>query len=277
LVDPPAAGIEAKVVDDRYRLESERAVAVAQCDIDAVVAEADNVRAAFCSHVREKARVLVDAPASGFEAEVRKHKLRRLERTVAVAQSDIDACIAEPNDVRAAVAGDVREKSRVLVDAPAAGFLTKVGKHESNGSKRTVAIAERNIDSRVAEPDDVRATVAGDVREKARVLVDAPASRLLPEVRDDEPHLLERAVAVAERDVYAGIAEPDDARATVPGHAREKARVLVDAPAAGFEAKVRDHELRRLKSAVAVAEGDVDARVSKTDDIGAAIATEVGE
>jgi len=43
LVDAPASGFVAEVGDGRLRLEAERAVAVAQCHVDAGVAEADDV------------------------------------------------------------------------------------------------------------------------------------------------------------------------------------------------------------------------------------------
>jgi hypothetical protein len=84
----------------------------------------------------------------------------------------------------------------VLVDVPGAGLSAKVGEHEPNGPKRAVAIAERNVDSRIAEADDVGATIAAQIGEKARVLVDAPSSGLLPEVREHHLRRLECPVAI---------------------------------------------------------------------------------
>src|SRR5262249_60029819 len=103
--------------------------------------EADDVRATVAGDVREKARVLVDAPAAGFEAKVRDHELRRLKGAVAVAEGDVDSRVSKTDDIGPSIATEVGEKAGALVDAPAAGFLTKVGKHETNGSKRTAAIA----------------------------------------------------------------------------------------------------------------------------------------
>ena len=97
--------------------------------------------------------MLVDAPAAGFEPKSPSTTRGGLERAVAVAQRDIDACIAETDDVGATVAGDVGEKSRVLVDAPSAGFVSEVvdASDESNGSNVPSPLLSATLNSRVAE------------------------------------------------------------------------------------------------------------------------------
>ena len=67
--------------------------------------------------------------------------------------------------------------------------------------------------------------------------IDVPAAALEAEVGEDELHRLEGAVAVAERDIHAGVAEADDVRATVAGEIGDESWVLVDPPSAGFEPK----------------------------------------
>ncbi len=64
----------------------------------------------------------VDAPPTSLEAEVRKHDPWRLKGAVAVAQRRPHACIAEPDDVGAAVTGDVGQETWIALDRPARGF-----------------------------------------------------------------------------------------------------------------------------------------------------------
>src|SRR5207249_4443528 len=80
------------------------------------------------------------------------------------------------------------------------------------------------------------------VREEAWVFVDAPAACFVAEGADDGNGLeTERAVAVAQRDVHAGIAEADDVRASGSAQVGEETGMLVDPPA-GVEAQVGDDE-----------------------------------
>src|ERR1700745_1523397 len=105
--------------------------------------------------------------------------------------------------------------------------------------------------------------------------VDAPTAGLLTEVRNHRRRLeRERAVAVAQRDVHAGIAEGHNVGTPGPAQIGEQAWMLIDAPS-GVEAEIGDHETRGLKSAVAIAERDVDARIAETHDVRAAVSGEV--
>src|SRR5262249_20620633 len=103
-----------------------------------------------------------------------------------------------------------------------------------------VAFIARDVDPGVSEADDVRAAVARDVDDEARVLVDTPASGDVAEVVDDPLRRLEGAVAVVARDVDPGVTEADDVRAAVARHVDDEARVLVDTPASGDVAEVVD-------------------------------------
>src|SRR5439155_17236742 len=134
---------------------------------DAGVAEADDVGAAVAGEVCEEAGVLVDLPAAGFESEVGEDELHRLEGAVAVSEGDVDAGVAEADDVGAAVAREVCEEAGVLVDVPAARLFAEVGEDELGGAERAVAVAERYIDPGVAEADDVGPAVAPEVCEEA--------------------------------------------------------------------------------------------------------------
>ena len=76
LVDAPAAGLVAEVVDDELRC-LETAVGLRARDPGAVGAEADDVGAAVAARIGEEARMLVDSPAARVVAEVAHPKLRK--------------------------------------------------------------------------------------------------------------------------------------------------------------------------------------------------------
>src|SRR5262245_3789795 len=134
----------------------------------------------------------------------------------------------------------------MLLDAPPTGFVSEVGNDECRlpvrQSERAVAIAERDENTGVCEPDDVRAPIPSEIREHARMLLDALSVRFVPEIGDDKAWRGECAVAVAERRVNAGIAKGHDVRASARPEIPEHARMLVDAPAAGVVPKIREHE-----------------------------------
>ena len=125
-------------------------------------------------------------------AEVGQDEPRWLERPVAVRKGDVHAGIAETDDVRPPDTAQVGEEARMHVDAPAAGFVAEVADDGHRlEAERPVAVAVGDVDARVAEADDVGATVASHVREEAWVFVDAPAACFVAEVADDR-HGLER-------------------------------------------------------------------------------------
>ena len=142
-------------------------------------------------------------------------------------------------------------------------------KNQTRRLEGAVAVAERDPDAGVAEPDDVGLAVSGDVDDEARVLVDAPAL-IVSEVPDDEPRRLERAVAVAERDPDAGVAEADDVGLAVSGDVGDEAGMPVDAPAL-VVSEVADDEPHAPESSVAVVHRRPDAGVAKAENVRAAV------
>ena len=149
-----------------------------------------------------------------------------------------DAGVAEADDVGPAVAGEVGEEPRVLVDPPAAGFVRRSRRATNCGGWNVPSpLLSATYDAGVAEADDVGPAVAGEVGEQARMLVDPPAAGLEAEVGEHELRRLERAVAVAERDLHAGVAEADDVGPAVAGDVGQEPRVLVDPPAAALTPK----------------------------------------
>src|SRR5215470_6454812 len=106
----------------------------------------------------------------------------------------------------------------MLLDAPSTGFVSEVGDDECRlpvrQSERAVAIAERDENTGIGEPDDVRAPIPSEIGEHTGMLLDAPSVRFVPEIGDDKAWRRERAVAVAERRVNAGVAKGHDVRAS---------------------------------------------------------------
>src|SRR5690606_14967811 len=138
----------------------EAAPSVAERHPHAFVAEADDVRDADASQIGEEARMPVDAPAPGDVAEILEHGHgREPEAAVAVAERHVDAGIAEPDDVRAAVAVDVGEEAGMPVDAPSL-LIAEIREHEGGRVEGAAARGARDPDPGLAEADDVGAAVA---------------------------------------------------------------------------------------------------------------------
>src|ERR1039457_4233944 len=253
-------------------------IAIAERDVDSGVSEANNVRAAIPPQAGQQAQVLLHMPTSGFVTEVRDHGLwLEGESSVAVAERNVDAGVSEADDVRAAVAGQVGQEARVLLYTPCSGYVTEVRDHELRVLKRSVAVAERDVDPAISESDNVRAAVARKVGEEARVLVYMPTPGLITEVLDDELRVLKSSVPVAKRDVDPGVSEADNVRAAIAPQVGQESRVLLYMPTPGFITELRDHELRVLKRSIAVTNRDVDSGVSEADDVRSAIPPHIGQ
>src|SRR5262249_9178264 len=86
----------------------ERAVAVAESDIDIVVAECDDVGAAIAGDIGQEPGVPVHAPplVNTESRDAGGHG----ERAVTVAQGDIHTVVPEADNVGAAIAGDIGQE-----------------------------------------------------------------------------------------------------------------------------------------------------------------------
>src|SRR5436309_2379417 len=104
-------------------------------------AEAYDVGGAVVVDVGEFAGVLaVAAPAAGTGTELRQAEADRPERAAAGGERDIDALAAEADDIRHAVAVDVREfAGKLVLAAPAAGAGTELREREGHRAERSAA------------------------------------------------------------------------------------------------------------------------------------------
>src|SRR5437667_195175 len=119
-----------EVRDDEQREDREDAGALVDGNENARLTEAHDIGAAGAGELSQGPRVLIDTPTAGIEPEIVDHGHRcEIERTVAVAERDVNAVVAEADDVDAADAADVRKEARMAVDPPAARVETEVAEH----------------------------------------------------------------------------------------------------------------------------------------------------
>ncbi len=200
-----------------------RAVSVAQGDPNSVRPDSNQVRPAVAGHIQHEARVLIDAPALVI-SQVHDHESRRLEGAVAIAQGRPHAGIAESDQVGLAVSGDVGHEARMLIDAPAL-VISQVRDDELDGLEGAIPVVPRRPDAGIAETDNVRAAVPGQVREETGMPFDHPA-RVEVEAAQHHVRRLERAVAVVEGGPNAVKSEANDVRPAIPGKVRDEAGLL---------------------------------------------------
>jgi hypothetical protein len=110
--------------------------------------------------------MLVDAPAF-VVTEVARAR-RPTETAVAVAERDVDAVVAETDDVSPAVAGQVGQEAQVPIDLPITRLDTKSVVGAAGDLHDPVATnVQRHPHPIIAEPDDVTASVRGQVGDNA--------------------------------------------------------------------------------------------------------------
>ena len=141
--------------------------------------------------------------------------------------------------------------------------------------ERAVAVADRRPGARVAEADDVGATIAIEIGHQPGVAGDLPALART-EFREHQCCRLERAVSIAQGNPDTVIPKSDDVCSPVAGEVGDHSRVLVDAPTL-VVAQIGEDELRLLEAAVAIAQGDPHAVGAKAEDVGLAVAGDIGD
>jgi hypothetical protein len=86
----------------------------------------NDVRPSITRQVSYEARVDTDLPATGADAEVVDDGSRWRERPIAIVATDEDMLLAEPNDVEKSVSCNIGEETKMTVEAPTTGVVTKV-------------------------------------------------------------------------------------------------------------------------------------------------------
>ena len=195
------------------------------------------------------------------------------------AVGDADTQVAEPDDVRPIISGHVGKKAGVAIHAPATRDVAEIGKTKPRirSPEGAIAVAERGVNSGVAEAHDVGAFVTVYISKEPWMPVDPPPSSDVAEVGEDELWRLERAVAVAQRGPDPGVAEAYDVGPAVSGQIGKEPWVPVDPPPSSDVAEVLEDELWRLERAVAVAQRGPDPGVAEAYDVGPAVSGQIGK
>src|SRR5690349_18466231 len=170
-------------VPHEVRLEEARrgeTAAGAQHGPDAIGAETDDIGAAIACHVDGEAWMLIHPPAL-VVTQVAHDQLWRGERAIAIVQGEIDPGVAETHDVGLAVAGHIGQQPQVAVHTPAL-VQTERLQHKSRGGEAASSVAKRRPDPVIAKADDVRAPIAGQIDDEARMKGHLPAASIDAEI-----------------------------------------------------------------------------------------------
>jgi hypothetical protein len=255
----------------------ETSIGRAERRANADIAETNDVGALARRDSGEEAGILFDPPTTRVVAEILEHRSRRvIERTAPLAQRHKNSRVAEANDVGLAIAGNVCDEARMLVDSPT-GIIAEIGNGERRLLECAVAPAQRDPYAGVPESDDVEYACPREVGQESRMLVDPPAAGIIAEILHDALRRPEPAVAVAERDPNAIVKEADDVGDAVAAEIDDITYMAIHSPSL-VVAEVREDGSRRVgEGPVAVAERDEDAGIPEADDVLAASIAKVGE
>src|SRR5262250_981462 len=118
--------------------------------------------------------MLLDTPCAGLISEAGEDQVRFLEGAVAVAKRGPHPVISEGDNVCTAIAGEVGEEARMLLDTPYPGLITETFVDEVWVLKGAVVVAERGPHPVISKDDNARTAIAPQVGEEVRMLLDTP-------------------------------------------------------------------------------------------------------
>ena len=130
------------------------------------------------------------------------------------------------------------------------------------------------------ESYDIGETISSGVAEEAKVTFEAPTSSVgaVTEVRECDVGGLEVGIAVVPGSDYSAIPKSNDVASPDSSNVAEIAGVSVYAPATSRVAEIGENKFDGLGvGVVAVVEGDYDASVPESNDVGSLVASYVGD
>ena len=113
----------------------------------------------------------------------------RAEPTRAVTQGHHHSVVPEPQQIGPAIAGEIRDEALMLLHAPAL-VEAEAGQHERRRREAARAVTQGDPHPVVAEPDDVAASLPGQVGQHPRMTrrsTTRPHSARTPPARTPEP------------------------------------------------------------------------------------------
>ena len=219
--------------------------------------------------------MLADLP-SLLDTEIVEDELGWLECPVSVVVRDPDSCLAESDNVRSFVAGQVGNKARVLVDLPPLSG-SEVVDRERDGTKSAVSLVQGGVNSSTATTEDVNLPVTRQISNEAGVLVDAPAAGAVAEVFDNALYRRESSVSVVAAEEDGIFAESYDVLTAVSCGVAKEAKVAIEAPTSSGVAEVLDGDGCGIEFRIAVVPGDKDSAIPKSDNVAPPDVSDVSE
>jgi hypothetical protein len=192
-----------------------------------------------------------------------------IKAAVAVAQRDLNSVICEPDDIEVPVAIDIAQKPRVIL-VPVVG--AKGVQNPATIIKAAIAIAQRDMNPVIREPNNIRVPIAIEIDKEARMGIDAPASTR-PIAEQNKLFGGKRAIAVAQRDMNPIIREPNNIGAPIAINIGKKPRVIAVPAVVG--AKGVQNPATIIKAGIAIAQRDMNPVIREPNNIGMPIVIKI--
>ena len=266
--------LDTKVVHHELGL-TKGAITIVVSDVDSCISESDNIAAFVAREVGDESRMFVHLLTLG-RTKVVDHLFDRPERSTTVIQRCVNSSITATNDIGPSIACQIRDKTWMLVDAPASCTIAEVIDNSLAGGESSIAIVATDQHVILSESDNIESSIARDVSEETKVTIKPPASAVVPKVADSEFGLAEIPIAIVGGNKDPSVAEANDvASADVPDVCH-KADVLVGAPSASRVGEIgEDHFGRIGEGVITVVGGDPDTALTEPYDICSSVASSV--
>ena len=255
----------------------ERAVSIVVRNPHARGTETDNVATHVTSKVGNITRVPVNPP-SLIGSEIFDDEIDRTEFIVALVQRGRDPPCTAAYDVHPAVACQVGNKARVLLNTPVASAVAEVVDDGRPGGKCAVTQIAGDEDMCLTESYDIGKTVSCGVAKEAEVAIEAPTPSIVTEVVERDVDGFEVGLAIVPGNENSTIPKSNDIASSHASNIRKVTEVLLDSPGTSTVAEIGENEFNRFgEGIVPVVEGGEDAKVPKTDEVTSFVASDVAD
>ena len=239
--------------------------AIIEGNIRPIIFKPNDVCTSVACDVSHIPRMYINPPAL-FVSKIAGDKLRRSKGPISSVLRYIDAVFAESNDVPESITIEVYNNTAMLLDEPLLG--SKIVEHKFCWFYGAITLVDRNIDTIVAEADNINTRFARHVGKGPNMLVDAPTAREGELVEAlDNLRIPECPVAVVFRNDNAGLSKSNDVGETFSVEIAQEAGMLVNPPSL-IITEVTDNN-GGWRESVALVLGQEDASVTKSNDISA--------
>ena len=219
--------------------------------------------------VGKPAHGLVNAPLPFAVRELAGEGANGSEPSLAVVVRDGGLTVSKSNNIRTTIPRQVREESRVPTDVPPL-LDAEIADNELGWLEGPVSVVVRDIDSCLAESDDVSSFVTSQVGNETRVVEIPPM--IDPELVEHESDGTKTTVFTVQGDEHPSVAKTNDIDHPVARQVCDEAGVLIDTPlTTRAVAEVVDDGLDGRECSVPIVAADVDVFLAKPYDVWKAI------